>query len=239
MLHRILVALLFLAFFFVEEQVFAQTHYTGTAFVIHILADCTGVHSDSSNRNLTYGVIPRPGHSDSVGFSLGYSMLYNSGVFVKQRVYPFDPFGGLAMNDTIIYLKNDADSIVFSYTIAYSFTEHNSFVALTDPCRNYTDEERFRGIGRISNTTADVDQEQSPASIRLFPNPATDKIQISGSMKTLVVVDATGRTVMPNIQPSLYSDAAFTLDVSTLASGCYSVIISEGQHIRTGKFIKY
>lgn len=72
----------------------------------------------------------------------------------------------------------------------------------------------------------------------LAPNPATESLTITyvpEAQGDLVVRDATGRVVL---HEAFGSNAQRVLDVSALAPGLYSVVITEGGNFGTKTFVK-
>ncbi|MDP4220488.1 MAG: T9SS type A sorting domain-containing protein [Bacteroidota bacterium] len=218
----------------------AQTHYTGIANVIHLLDDCTGHHEDSAIHEISYSVIPRKGNTDSISFAISISIAYNSAVFVTKRVYPLDGFAGTPTTDTITYLRNDADSIIFSFRLHYNFSEHNPSVPLTDPCRDFNDDEYFNGIARISTLTAGVGpQAQGVSAAAFFPNPTNGPVKIKGVTSRVSLIDNLGRISMIRKIEGSVEDESNTIDISSLPSGCYTLVIEQGENRRIGKLIKF
>lgn len=73
----------------------------------------------------------------------------------------------------------------------------------------------------------------------LYPNPATDKLNVSSSLQgaaTITIFDAVGRVVsQKNVN---LSDATYTGDISSLESGVYVIQIQAGDKMATQRFIK-
>jgi len=73
------------------------------------------------------------------------------------------------------------------------------------------------------------------ARLEVFPNPATDHIQLSltsgASLTSVTVVDARGAKVAAHYDGG-------QLDVSGLSSGLYTLLVSDGTHSFTQHFVK-
>jgi hypothetical protein len=82
-----------------------------------------------------------------------------------------------------------------------------------------------------------VVQLQSP--IKIFPNPATDQLNISGleGNVVLTITDISGKTVFLK-KGDWPSDGQETLEISSLAPGLYFVLFQQNQTVQQGKFIK-
>ena len=73
----------------------------------------------------------------------------------------------------------------------------------------------------------------------LFPNPATDNVNITSSLQgaaTVRVFDAIGRVVLENNVH--LSQAAYTQNISSLHRGIYTIQISTANQVATQRFIK-
>ena len=88
-------------------------------------------------------------------------------------------------------------------------------------------------FGNGDRVLANEDIELDEGSFDVFPNPASEKLQITSELKsnqpaTIRIVDMMGRTVYDN---SLQLEKEMTLDISPLASGQYvlSIITEEGR----------
>jgi hypothetical protein len=72
-------------------------------------------------------------------------------------------------------------------------------------------------------------------SLRLFPNPASDRITISSSSKGLLsILNLNGQQVLHQTLTS----PSTTFDISTLSPGIYVVKVVSSQGVEMGKFIK-
>jgi hypothetical protein len=84
------------------------------------------------------------------------------------------------------------------------------------------------GLFRYIPSSSSVENAiTSPDNFTIFPNPATDKIQITSSEGNISILDPLGRSYE-------VKQTGNTLDVSTLPSGVY--FVSDG-HTRA-KFVK-
>lgn len=100
----------------------------------------------------------------------------------------------------------------------------------------YIDDINIKGPGGSSLSVADNGEA---FDVTIFPNPATDLIQIQtgtpGGGLTVRVTDITGKTVLNTVP---FTDNQFTLDVSGYANGIYFVVIENGKGSVTRKIIK-
>ncbi len=107
---------------------------------------------------------------------------------------------------------------------------------VTDKERIHIDVVKLPGTV-ICNPTAVTELDN--VELRLFPNPATDKLNITSSLQgaaTVRVFDALGRIVLEN-NVSL-SQAAFTQNISSLENGIYTIQISTTAKVATQRFVK-
>jgi hypothetical protein len=83
----------------------------------------------------------------------------------------------------------------------------------------------------LSNIGFDTD-----SSVRVFPNPTMNRINISASelIKTIQLFDGQGRLMIT----SLLNDLKSTFDVSSYSKGIYFLKIQTNQGIKTEKIIK-
>ncbi len=78
-------------------------------------------------------------------------------------------------------------------------------------------------------------EETDGQALVIYPNPATDKILISSNGGgSATIYDSNGRAVAS----SVLTRANSSVDVNELNSGIYTVVIRQGQTIRSGKFLK-
>ncbi|MCD4792477.1 MAG: C10 family peptidase [Bacteroidales bacterium] len=81
--------------------------------------------------------------------------------------------------------------------------------------------------------TNGVDIEEINSNVNLFPNPATNNIEIDGiAGNSVLIYDISGKLVYSAIADS----DNYIIDISDLAEGFYTVRISDGKEIRTGRF---
>ena len=78
-----------------------------------------------------------------------------------------------------------------------------------------------------------IDDVNNNKEISIYPNPATDFIQIKANLKytSTVIIDITGKTVLDTGDKN-------RIDISHLANGIYFIKIIGKEHIYTQKFIK-
>ena len=86
-----------------------------------------------------------------------------------------------------------------------------------------------------AGTSGIADPAQGSADLLLFPNPATDRLFLSGPMdraSRCLIIDAMGRVVMDGLAPTR------PIDVSPLASGPYQLLLVNGATIQRAGFVK-
>jgi len=85
----------------------------------------------------------------------------------------------------------------------------------------------------------DAVSELETVESKLFPNPATDNLNITSSLQgaaTVSVFDAVGRVVLQkNVN---LSQATFTQNISSLENGIYTIQISTADKVATERFVK-
>lgn len=89
------------------------------------------------------------------------------------------------------------------------------------------------------NCTPDAVTELETVESNLFPNPATDNLNITSSLQgaaTVRVFDAIGRVVIEN-NVNL-SQATYTQNISSLENGIYTIQISTTDKVATQRFVK-
>lgn len=89
------------------------------------------------------------------------------------------------------------------------------------------------------NCNPDAVTELEKVESSLFPNPATDNLNITSSLQgaaTVRVYDAIGRVVLAN-NVNL-SQATFTQNISSLENGIYTIQISTTDKVATQRFVK-
>ena len=75
--------------------------------------------------------------------------------------------------------------------------------------------------------------EYADDNIRIFPNPATDVLNIEGeNIQQVQICDMLGKTVLNN------SITDNHIDISSLDDGFYLVRVTSGQGVAVKKFIK-
>ena len=143
---------------------------------------------------------------------------------------------------------NDGDSFRFIWT---TFNNPGNYSIIVDARSNFffMDKMVLRRTD-VSNTTAynlnnsesscatlTIDEKLLKKSIKLYPNPATDKLEIGNLANfdgVLFIRNILGATIRQiQIQKSSY-----TIDISDLKSGIYIITIRDGSLNLTEKFIK-
>ena len=86
-------------------------------------------------------------------------------------------------------------------------------------------------------TTLDIENSKLP-NLSVYPNPATDILQVNGFNNTdhglISILDVSGRVVMQKC----FENGFTTLNVSKLQSGAYILQLNDGNSIQTARFLK-
>ncbi len=126
---------------------------------------------------------------------------------------------------------SDNDATTSCDTYGYGETEDYSISITSSAAVAAVSDVAPMGLAATSSLSAD-------ATLSLFPNPATNYLQLelsSGStLQTVQVIDARGVATTAR-----YDAATQQLDVSGLAAGLYLVRASDGQHLFAQRFIKH
>ncbi len=85
-------------------------------------------------------------------------------------------------------------------------------------------------------------EENNIAEMRIFPNPATDRVYITFDIKaadhvTVNLVNLVGQTVMTTSQSAVTGGNVVTIDVSDLASGLYFAEVRSGKGSSTQRLV--
>ena len=116
-------------------------------------------------------------------------------------------------------------------SIYVAFRHHNS----TDNFAIVLDAISLPGVNCNPSAVNELETVQS----KLYPNPATDKLNVTSSLQgaaTITIFDAVGRVVsQKNVN---LSDATYKGEISSLESGVYVIQIQAGDKMATQRFIK-
>jgi len=230
-MKRILLFIALLGLVAKSEISKATTHYTGIVKVRYIRSsdnDCSYGIDTTSAGMVEYDVSQRGGQSDSISYNI-------------FGTYPLFPMPGLQFNGNstqVSYLKNDADSIIFTFVFHRSHTERNQ-VPIGDPCREYNVYEDYTGIAKISTTTAGVHHLGSNELIAFFPNPTTTVLRIKSEINKVVVTDYLGKIIMKQTLDEADGNGFTKLDVSSLPTGSYLIWLDANERKVFGKFVKH
>ncbi len=93
------------------------------------------------------------------------------------------------------------------------------------------------------STTAVFDKKQLSATIKVYPNPVADqlnlRIQIGKSGRYfLSILDLSGREIQRQAVQLLEGDNLESLELTSLASGHYTVQLSDGERVAAVKMVK-
>ena len=228
-MNKIVFFLILLGLVTKSQICFGQTHYTGIANILYTRTcdnGCSYSANDSSIGSIEYSIYPRKGVSDSASYIITVTHPMNT---LRYSGIPTNGF----------YLKKDADSIVFFFGFHSSHSERGQ-VPINDPCRNYNVYEDYTGIARISTITAGIaTKENGVLNPQIFPNPTTGFLKIKANASNAIVADCLGRVVISQKIEAHDNVGLSTLNVSSLPSGCYTLLLDEGMNKVTTKFIKY
>lgn len=90
------------------------------------------------------------------------------------------------------------------------------------------------------NGYSSTDEPEAPVNLQLYPNPAQTQLWIMATLEgetRITVTDIAGRVVLMQ-QAMLNGQAPVALEISTLAPGMYTVLLSNGKLSAALKFIK-
>lgn len=130
----------------------------------------------------------------------------------------------------------------YAVGLATAYPPKNGDVFMRIPIIGSTDSDiTFDMIVNTENVTVTVNLatgilEINESSLSMFPNPVTNELTINNISKntTISIYDLTGKLLISRIAKS----ATEIIDVSGLANGAYSVIITDNGVTKTGKLIK-
>ena len=140
-----------------------------------------------------------------------------------------------------ITLTNASGASVYDYgfgPISYitGFQGENvRFYSHTDSLCGTENENRERLVQCKVNSSNIL--ENSKVDFKLFPNPASDKVSIEGSVtfEAIEIVAIDGRTLL-TITPSALNTE---IDVNSLSSGVYFILVKANGAFATREFVKY
>ena len=113
----------------------------------------------------------------------------------------------------------------------------------------YTDKIPLKGVNYYRLKQVDKDGKYSyskvvsvgfikPGTIKLYPNPAKDQLNIEGlntsNISTIFVLDVAGRT----LQKFTTQSTKYQLNIGALAKGAYIIKVKDGNGTATQKFVK-
>jgi hypothetical protein len=189
-------------------------------------SDCGDNSSDSEMDSVQFVVFHRNGLPDSISYTIFNT--HGPTSLTTNSLIPSDTF----------YQKNDKDSIIFPISIHYSNPYNHGSVGT--PCwPSYTVSFNWTGIARISTSTAGVALQENSLPPVLFPNPTNTLLKIRGKPTEAKVIDNLGRVITSQAFDISNNDGFTTLDVSSLQSGCYMLLLNDGQKKNFARFIKY
>ncbi|MEA3479501.1 MAG: M1 family aminopeptidase [Bacteroidota bacterium] len=100
------------------------------------------------------------------------------------------------------------------------------------------DPEQWNLMELISNYEG-IEETESPAYFTFGPNPVKDQVRIflpneNGGNYQVIVSDLSGREIIRHER----SGKEITFDLSTLQKGAYFIMVQDGKHVITRKFVK-
>ncbi len=189
-------------------------------------------------------LLPAPGYTrihalhtvDNAAMYIGGRFGINHGAAQGKNFAVFHPNPGILLpsarvNTDVADIATQGGEVVFGGAFTTQTVAGILFPAFTSPLRHIA----------IWSPGGDWSVRSAPAStleIGLLPNPATEDLTITYTPETtgnLLLRDALGRTVYAG---SFGSDARRMLDVSNLAPGLYSVVITDGGNFGVKTFVK-
>ena len=170
-----------------------------------------------------------------------------------------------------VFISNNNPTAAFSYTMndpvvqfsdqtvnpgicTWDFGDGSSITA-TNPTHTYTANgtytvklKVFNGCGldsvtqQITIVATGMENPALSSGIKVFPNPTSDKITISGSIAgntfTICILDITGRLVFKETSSNLSGQITKEFDLSELLSGVYLIQINTDKKTQNFKVIK-
>jgi hypothetical protein len=177
---------------------------------------------------------------------------YENSHLIQRIVNIYDSGGGVPDSKSIFSYYNDSLALETHFSwhgthfikvrkVAYEYDEHMNLITETTFLPNSEDEwepkERFRHV--YKNITSVAERGGSPASARIFPNPAGEYLEysldedISGTVD-IRVTDMEGYCVLDLSGQSPQG----RIDIGGLPPGLYFIELQTGDHQFNEKFIK-
>lgn len=137
---------------------------------------------------------------------------------------------GLTGGVYTVYVS-DSNGCTISVTVELDFATINDFNGDTTGATTGSDE--------AGSSTAGIDEETGTVQLSVYPNPATDYIQVvngTDTEVTVVILDHSGRMLAQSSAPQ----GTQTIDVTAYAAGTYFVKgIANGKQVFAEKVIKF
>lgn len=139
-----------------------------------------------------------------------------------------------------IKLDINVKTLSYDWTVPYTTTKEAQIKIVQDNTGgDYSD---ASGNFTIAGTSTASDDVLKQSGIRLFPNPSSDRIQISSSslsppIQKVGVLDNTGRVMNSKVPVMEDAPNQYQLDVSQWPAGIYYMIIQIGDGVEVRQFI--
>lgn len=113
---------------------------------------------------------------------------------------------------------------------------YGSSILATDACSTFGSGETRDYVFQIINNSLSTSETQNMKSIKMYPNPAQDEINLESNTKIdyVTISDFSGRELLKKDIGKVKS----TLNISQLPTGNYMVTIYSGGEVKSSKFIK-
>lgn len=123
-----------------------------------------------------------------------------------------------------------------------AYSAFNNVVVKFKHITDYENNLYIDDINLGSNSTTALGEQSKAPSFRVYPNPASDLLNIdlnswTSNSLSLRIIDVTGRLLSE--QSGLPGEAVYVLNISNLARGAYRVEVREDTKVRSLPFIKY
>ena len=188
------------------------------------------IYSVSSN-TLTYvATVPGPSNG-ALGFiAYANGFLYGTG-YNDHKIYKIHP----NFIDSVVVLAGTTLGNSDGSVATAQFNRPNGIIPSSTGDSLYISD---FGSGRVrvisfSLITASIEQENTPATVQIYPSPSSDVISLTDNtdVESLQIYDSQGKHVISSTEK--------TINVNNLSPGVYSVIIKTQTKKLHTKFIKY
>ena len=230
----------------ISAQANFYTNFSAANFRLGVIISedgVTGTGDGTNNNNLDYDQVNY--YSGGGNGVMGGYENYGDPVPATQMVYNhvgralLGGFNGQANSVPSVVNNGDNVSYDFNYTIPATSNEANLHIIVVLIDGN---DGSIVGAKQSSVSQAlSVEEVSGIDSIKLYPNPAKDKLNIAFNAGSgdynISVTDMLGRTVINNNYEGLFGSQNIELSVSQLNAGHYIMNINDGNTSYSSKFV--